>query len=144
MAKTLTLPIPQTIKVATCQILESETETDWKLAYTVSAEGAVVTGLGCVSSDAEAKNLKIGFDPTGAGGAAIMQIGCVAIPASSGLNGTVNAVDLLNVTALPFLPLDRNEKRIMPLNGGGKLYFSAAAAMTASAVITITAFIEEY
>lgn len=116
-------------------------ETGWRTVYTAAADDAVVKGLSAVSSDTVAINLRIGIDVGGAG--TVYQIATVNIPIASGANGTANTVDLLNPSALPYLPVDRNGKRMLPLKGGDILKVACLAAMTAGAVV-VTAFAEEY
>ena len=116
-------------------------ETGWRAVYTAASDDAVIKGLSAVSSDTAAINLRIGIDVGGTG--TVYQIACVNIPIAAGNAGAVNAIDLLNASALPFLPVDRNGKRILPLKGGDILKVACLAAMTAGA-ITVTALGEEY
>jgi hypothetical protein len=45
---------------------------------------------------------------------------------------------------MPFLPLDRNGKRILPLLAGTVLKVAALATVTAAKTVTVTAIVEEY
>jgi hypothetical protein len=139
MAKQTDLFLPAGFVSAAVTILPADT-TAWKTVYTAAANDAVVKSLACVSDDTAAKNVRIGIDI----GGTVYQIGTVNIPIASGTNGTANAIDLLNASALPFLPVDRNGKRILPLKAGNILKVAALATVTTAKTITVTALAEEY
>jgi len=139
MAKTTSLPLTQSIKNAGVTILPADT-TALKTLYTAGANDAVVKSIICVSDDTAAVNLRVLINIAGTD----YQIGTVNVPIASGTNGTANAVDVLNSTALPGLPLDRNGKRILPLVGGAIVKVAALATVTAAKTVTVTAIVEEY
>jgi hypothetical protein len=141
MAKQTTLFLPVGFVTAGVTIVPADT-TAWKTVYTAASNDAVVKGLACVSDDTAAVNVRIGIDVAGAG--TVRQIATVNIPIAAGTNGADNAVDLLNAAALPFLPVDRNGKRHLPLKAGDILKVAALATVTASKTITVTALAEEY
>jgi hypothetical protein len=116
--------------------------TAWKTVYTAPANDAVIKALACVSDDTAAKNVRIGIDVAGAG--TVRQIATVNIPIAAGTNGIANAIDLLNASACPFLPVDRNGKRILPLRAGDVLKVAALGTVTTAKTITVTALAEEY
>ena len=141
MAKQTDLFLTAAIKTAGVAIAPADT-TAWKTVYTASANDAIVKGLACVSDDTAAKAIRIGIDI--AGGGTVYQIATVAIPIASGTTGSANAIDLLQAAALPFLPVDRNGKRVLPLRAGDILKVSALATLTTAKTITVTAIAEEY
>ena len=128
MSKQTSLFLPAGFATAGVTIVAADT-TAWKTVYTAPANDAVVKGLACVSDDTSARNARIGIDVGGAG--TVRQIATVAIPIASGTDGTANAVDMLNSAAMPFLPVDRNGKRILPLKAGDILKVAALAAVRA-------------
>jgi hypothetical protein len=139
MAKQIELFLPAALKNAGVTIVPADT-TDLKTLYTAAANDAVLKSLAVVSNDTTAVNLRVFLTIGGTD----YQIGTVNIPIASGTNGTANAVDVLNSTAMPFLPLDRNGKRILPLLAGTVLKVAALATVTAAKTVTVTAIVEEY
>lgn len=139
MAKQTELFLPAAIATAGSVILPADT-TASKTLYTAGANDAVVKGLSCVSNDTAAVNLRVLLSI----GGTEYQIGTVNIPIAAGTNGSANAVDVLNTTAMPFLPLDRNGKRVLPLAAGAILRVAALATITAAKQVTVAAIVEEY
>jgi hypothetical protein len=139
MAKQTDCFLPRTIQNAGVTIVPADT-TARKTVYTASADDAIVKGLSCVSDDTAAVNLRVIIDI----GGTEYQIGTVNIPIASGTNGTANAVDVLNSVAMSHLPLDRNGKRILPLEAGAILKVAALVTVTAAKTVTVVANIEEY
>lgn len=139
MAKQTELFLTDTLQNKSVTIVPADT-TALKTVYTAAADDAVVKGLICVSDDTAAVNLRVLLTIGGTD----YQIGTVNIPIASGTNGTANAVDVLNSTAMPGLPLDRNGKRVLPLGAGIILKVAALVTVTAAKTVTITALIEEY
>ena len=138
MAKQTDLYLTNLLKNASVTILPADT-TALKTVYTASADDAVVKGLSATLSEAVARNVRLWLTID----AVDYQIAGIPIPASAGDTGAVVAVDLLNATALSFLPLDRNGKRVLPL-GAGVILKASVAATVAADTLTITALIEEY
>jgi hypothetical protein len=139
MAKQTELFLPAAIANAGAVILPADT-TATKTLYTAGDNDAVVKGLSCVSNDTAAVNLRVLLSI----GGIEYQIGTVNIPIAAGTNGSANAVDVLNVTAMPFLSLDRNGKRVLPLAAGTILKVAALATITAAKQVTVAAVVEEY
>lgn len=125
---------------AAAATIEAADTTAWVTVYTATGDDAIVKGLACTSDDTAAVVLRLGIDIA----ATIYQIGSVNIPIASGTNGVANAIDCLNASACPFLPVDRNGKRILPLPAGAVLKVAALATVTSGKTITITALTEEY
>lgn len=141
MAKQTNLYLTKGFATAGTTATSADT-TAWKTVYAAAADDAIVKGLAATSDDTAAINVRIGIDVAGAG--TVRHIGTVNVPIASGTNGVANAVDLLNAIALPFLPVDRNGKRIIPLKAGDLLKVACLATMTAAKTLTVTAFAEEY
>ena len=139
MAKQTSLYLTQTLKTAAVTVVPADT-TGWKTVYTAGADDAVLKGLLAVSDDTSAVNLRIGLDI----GSTVYQIGCVRLPAAAGTDGSANAIDLLNAVSIPGLPLDRDFKRIFPLEAGTILKVAALATVTSGKTVTVTALAEEY
>ena len=139
MAKQTSLYLTKGIVNAAVTVAAADT-TSWKTVYTAASDDAIVKGLLCASDDTAAVNLRVGLSI----GGTVYQIGCVNIPAASGTDGTANAVDVLNALAMPGLPLDRDWKRILPLQGGVILKVAAKATVTSAKTVTVTALVEEY
>lgn len=139
MPKQTDLYLPAALKNAAVTIVPGDTTTQ-KTLYTASANDAIIKGILVASDDTAAVNLRVFVD---IGGTAY-QIGTVNIPIASGTNGTANAVDALNSTAMPGLPVDRNGKRVLPLAAGCILKVAALATVTSAKTVTVSALIEEF
>ena len=139
MAKQTALYLTKGIANAAVTLTSSDT-TAWKTVYTASADDAMVKMLSAASDDTAAVNLRIGIDI----GGTVFQIGTVNIPIATGTNGTANAVNLMNRTALPFLPIDGVGNPYIPLKAGSILKVAALATMTAAKTLTVTSSSEEY
>jgi hypothetical protein len=139
MAKQTSLYLTQALKTAAATIVPADT-TGWKTVYTAGADDAVVKGLLAVSDDTSAVNLRIGLDI----GSTVYQIGTVRLPAAAGSDGAANGIDLLNAVSIPGLPLDRDFKRILPLQGGTILKVAALGTVTSGKTVTVTSLAEEY
>lgn len=144
MAKQTDLFLAQRVINASATLTSSNT-TAWVTVYTSPATGdggddALLKGLQAVSDDTAAINCRVGVDI----GGTVYQLGTVNIPAASGTNGTTAAVDLINMTSMPGLPLDANGKRYLPLAAGNIVKVACLATMTAAKTLTVNAIVEEY
>ena len=120
--------------------LTSADTTAWKTIYTASEDDAVLKMLSAVSDDSAAINLRIGIDT----GGTVYQIATVNIPTNSGANGIVNAVNLLNRVALPYLPIDGVGNPYLPLKAGSILKVAPIVTITAARTLTVSSASEEY
>lgn len=139
MAKQTSLFLPAGYATAGTTILPADV-TNWKVVYTATANDAVIKSVGCVSNDTAAINIRIGVDV----GGVVYPIGAINVPPGAGTNGVTNAVDLLNASAFPNLPVDRNGKRCLPLKAGNILKVAALTTVTAAKTLTVFATAEEY
>lgn len=120
--------------------LTSADTTTWKTVYTSAADDAMVKMLSAVSDDSAAINLRIGID----NGGTVFQLATVNIPINSGANGVAHAINLLNRTALPILPIDGVGNPYIPLQAGSILKVATLATMTAAKTLTVNSASEEY
>jgi hypothetical protein len=102
--------------------------------YTGQAEGSVIEILGAVSTDTAACNVSIFMVDTAS---TSYQIGCIAVPAGSGTDGTNPAIDLLNTTDMPQLAKNTFSKPIINLPASWSL---EAEVDTLSATREVTVF----
>jgi len=140
MAKTTTLPIPQTLKTAPVTLVNAD-GTGWKTLYTAGAEGAVVRVFGATCDDTVAANLRIGVDP---GTGTVYQKGCVNIPIGAGTTGSVPTVDCLASVIMPQQGMDQTFKRTLQLGAGEVLKIAVLAAVGAGKVLTAMIELEEF
>ena len=141
MAKQTSLYLTKGHATAAATLTSANTSA-WVTLYTAAADDAVIKALAGVSDSTAAITLRLGIDVAGAG--TVRQIATVIIPIAAGTNGTAPAIDLLNSLDLPFLPVDRTGKRILPLKGGDILKAAALATITTAKTLTLTALVEEY
>ena len=72
-------------------------------------------------------------------------IGYLSVPSEAGYGGVSKAVNGLDATALPFLPIDDTGlNRYLPLNGGVLLKASVDQPVSAGKVVTITGIAGDY
>jgi len=97
--------------------------------FTASADGGAITELTATSTDQVARIITLGVN----NGTASRVIGEVSVPAGSGTNGTLPAINLLDATAIPILDADLS----LLLEGTFVLEVNAKVAVTAARVIDI-------
>jgi hypothetical protein len=139
MAKSTNLNVTQNIKTPGASFVNAD-GTGNKTLVTAGANDSVVKSIMATSNDTATVNLKIVVND----GVTDRIIGAVAVPASSGTNGTVAAVDLLQSALLPGLPLDQNGKRVLPLQGTYTLKVAPLVAVTAAKQVDVVAVVEDY
>lgn len=106
----------------------------WKTLFTAPADGLLVDSLIVSSNDSAARVLALAVKV----GASIQLIGCVNIPANSGTNGTVAAVDLLANTILLGMPISAQGKRYIRLETGESLVVGTTTAVTSTFGVRVT------
>lgn len=139
MSKQTNLYLTQNINLSAASLSSTDT-TVYKTIYTAPADGAVIKAFSYVTNDGTTINLKVAMELNGLDAI----IGTVNIPINSGTNGTANAVDILNSTAMAHLPYDRNGKKILPLKGGTVLKIAPLATITAAKYGIGVVIAEEY
>jgi hypothetical protein len=108
--------------------------------FTAGANDSDVKALSICSDDTATVNMQLWYFD----GATAFLIGTVRAVTLSGTDGAANAVDLLNSTALPFLPVDDAGKRYIPVKTGHKIQASCKATMTAAKTVWIVALGYDY
>lgn len=139
MAKSTNLNFTQEIEVKHLALTSANTTTAATL-YTVAANDAVVKSLTATTTDTSAVNLQIYIND----GSTDYLLGTVRVAAASGTDGATAAVNLLSSSLIPGLPVDVNNRTILPLKYGHVLKVGCLATMTSARTTTITAVIEEY
>lgn len=116
---------------------------DSTTAKTVFTAGANDSDLKCLtitSNDTSTVNMQIFYRTGGTD----YLIGTVRAVTLTGTDGAANAVDLLNSTALPFLPVDDAGKRYIPVKNGDTIKVAPLAAVTSAKTATIVALGYDY
>jgi hypothetical protein len=104
---------------------------------TAGTYGTRIISLTATSNDTVARDV---FVYILRGGSTVIPLGLVNVPLSSGnTNAARFAVDFLNGTNIPGLPLDNTGRQYIPLLGGDVLRATTLTALTASASIFIQA-----
>jgi hypothetical protein len=99
--------------------------------------GTRIISLTATSNDTVARDV---FVYILRGGSTVIPLGLVTVAASSGNTTAARfAVDFLNGTNIPGLPLDNTGRQYIPLLGGDVLRATTLTALTASASIFIQA-----
>ena len=137
MPKSQQLNFTQTRRFAANTIVAGDTTTA-KLLFTANTNDSVVKSIVVTSYDTTARILQLYAN----NGGTYYLLGSAAVPASSGANGTVAAVDLLSSTFNPATPYDANGKRVLPLPAGVSIYANSTA--TVANTIFISVFAEDY
>lgn len=110
-----------------------------KTLLTAGANGTIVVGLSGCTNDTAANNVAVSvYD-----GATTFLVGTVRLATLSGTDGAVNAVNLLNQTALPFLKLDSGGNPYLSLKAGYLLKVAPLVAVTAAKTLTLYAYGED-
>lgn len=112
----------------------------WKEVFTAPDDGLLVDSLIANSNDSAARVLAIAVKV----GTTIQLLGCVNIPANSGTNGTVVAVDLLANTIILGLPISAQGKRYLRLKPTEVLVVGTTTAVTAALAVRVNASAVSY
>lgn len=96
--------------------------------------------LMATSTDTSALNVKITLSNTSVD----QIIGTVNVSANAGTDGTVNAVDLMNSTVMPFTAIDSSGKRYLPLKSGWFIKAAPITSVTAAKTLYVTAIGHDY
>jgi hypothetical protein len=107
-----------------------------KTIFTPGANGSKVLRIAAVSDDTALINVRLFIHD----GTTSFQVGTVRVAIASGTDGAVNAVSLLNLTALPWLDADGE----FYLPNGHTLRAACLATMTAAKTLTLTTFAVDY
>lgn len=129
-----TAPIfPGAVKTPAAQIQNAD-GTNAVTLMTAGASGAKIESIAATSTDTSPVTVQVIATIS----AVDYTLGEVAIPAGSGTNGTAKAVDLLNVSDLPWARSD-GVNRYLLLGSGVVLKLKAKTAVTAGKVLQFMA-----
>jgi hypothetical protein len=138
MAKQTTLYITQAYNHS-AQTFTSTDGTTTKLIVAADADDSKITTISITSSAATGLDILYYFY----NGTTDYLVGSVDIPANSGFDGTVNAVNGLNRTNLPWIELDGVGNPYIKLKGTWSLR-AAMKTTIASGTVTVLATTEDF
>lgn len=107
------------------------------LLLTAAADDAIVKSLSITSTDTVDRVFEIILK---IGGTEFI-IDTVTVPMGSGTDGVTPAVDGLTA---PHLPLDRVDKKILPMKGGALLHIRPQTAVTSAKKVAFVALSEDF
>jgi hypothetical protein len=116
------------------QIL-TEDASDQKTVLTAGAAGAKVTSVFALSDDSSPRVITLSVLRSGVN----YPIAVVSVPGPSGTNGTAPAVDILDATLLPVLPVDNDGQRYILLEPGDELQVNSGSTVTTSKFVSVVA-----
>jgi hypothetical protein len=99
--------------------------------YTVPTNGGVVESIAVSGSDTAARDVSLIVGKSGAD----RIIGTKTIPITAGQIAATPAVDLLNLTEMPWARVDANGNRVLYLENGSVLKVKALVTLTAGKFI---------
>lgn len=128
------------INVGHVQILPADT-TSKKTLFTAGASGSFLKALSVASDDSAGEVVQVWIT----NGGTDYLLGNVAVPIGAGgaAAGTTPAVDLLNNTIFPGLPVDNDGQHYVPMKSGDVLKVSAVATITTAKTLHFTALGED-
>jgi hypothetical protein len=139
MAKQASLFLPIGINNGSYALAIGDTTVS-KLLFTAGANDSDVLSIVATSNDTATVNLQV-FRTNGG---VDYLLGTVRIITLSGTDGAAVAIDILNSTAFPGLPINSVGKRYIPLKNGDTLRIAAVVTMTTGKVCNVTAFGQDY
>lgn len=139
MAKSTNLMLPQNANNAGVTFVNADSTTA-KTLFTAGANDSNLKGLVITTDDTSSVNVQVKLRTGGVD----YPLGTVRAVTLSGTDGAANAIDGLNSTAMPGLPVDGASKRYIPLMTGDTIKVNPVAAVTAGKTLWITALGENY
>lgn len=141
MAKQTSLYL-QTGHNATGTTFTSADTTTKKTIFTPGTNDSDLKSITLTTDDTTLINAQIWYYD----GSTSFLIGTVRVAVASGTDGAANAVDGINSTALPFLPIDDAGKRYLPVKGNAShvIQLSCKATMTGGKTLYVTCIGEDY
>jgi hypothetical protein len=125
---------PATPHLGLAQIANADASNQ-KTILTAGASGAKITSLFALSDDTSARVLTVSVLRS----AVHYPIAVVSVPANSGTNGTVPAVDLLPSGLSPWVPVDNDGQKYLLLEAADVLEVKSGATVTSTKLITVGA-----
>lgn len=114
--------------------------TNKKDIFTPGANGARVEAIVIVTTEIVVNDVLLFIYD----GANDLPIGHIDVPVGSGTDGTVNAVDALNATNLPFIQKDVNGNSYINLKNGYKIKAAMLTAVASGKQLDISAIGSDY
>ena len=133
MAVTNTAIFPQALALGLAQILPADTTTA-KTVVTAGANGTKITGLTCSSNDTS-RIVQLSLVRS----AVVYILTTITVAANAGTDGTAAAVNLLNTTSTPGLPIDNDGQPYINMKSGDTLTAAVTVTVTAAKTISIAA-----
>ena len=135
MAVTSTPVLPQTPVITPQNFVQgTDVAGTYKTVYTAGANGSKVVSLTANTTDGSAAHvMTVAITRS----AVTYPLVNVNLPVNSGGDGTTPAVDLLNSSLLPGLPVDNDGQRYLFLKSGDTLQVTFATALTAGKSIFV-------
>lgn len=113
-----------------------------KLLFTAGAEGAVVPAITAVNSDPN-NSRTVTLLRQDAGSDELNPILHGVVPANAGIAGDVGSCDLLAASRAPGAPRDANNKPVLKLSAGAKLY-ATVPSVTAGTYMRVNITVEDF
>lgn len=128
MALTNTVPFLQTAKITPAAWVNADSANTKKTICTAGANGTKVVGLLLTSTDSSARIAQIWLTRS----ATSYLLGSVTVPVTAGSDGVTAAVNALDPTMIPGLPVDNDGQSYLFLQSGDTLQVSFTTQVTAA------------
>lgn len=122
------------VNVAVVQIVNADAS-GLKTVFTAGANGSKVTGLFAASDDSSARIVEIGITRSGT----FYALGAITVAITAGTDGSTAAVNMLDVTKIPGLPIDNDSQRYIFLKSGDTLQAKSLSTVTSAKTIHLVA-----
>lgn len=126
--------LPQNINNGAITFVNADGTTP-KAVFTAGANDSILGMLSACSTDTSAVKCQVFLYD----GSTNWLVGTVNVPTLSGTDGSANAIDLLNSTALPFCDLSDSGKRIIKVKTGWSVRVAPVSAVTSTKTLTVVA-----
>ena len=124
----------QTPKLGLAQILNADASTK-KTVITAGANGTKLVSLTAASDDTVARVVQVILTRS----ATDHILASASVPAASGTDGTTAAVNLINSTILPGLPVDNDGQRYLFLESGDTLAVKSTTTVSVAKTVSVAA-----
>lgn len=128
-----------TPKIALAQILNADA-TAWKDLVTAGASGSKVAAVLAASDDTSARVVQLSVLRSSVN----YILGSVNVPIASGTDGAAAGVNLLNLTAMPGLPIDADGQPYLLLQNGDKIQVKSLTTVTSTKIIHLSAVVGDF
>lgn len=118
----------QTPKITPASLLNADSANTKKTIHTAGSNGSKVVAVTASSTDTSARIAQLWLTRS----ATSYLLGSVNIPAGSGTDGVVAAVNLLLSTLIPGLPIDNDGQRYLHLESGDTFQVSCTTQVTSA------------